>query len=73
MNINILEGNFERAKEIGSKILGLMNRGGRWLSDDNDDDEQNCNVNGTFEDKTSNLNTSDRNDNDILMEQLNIR
>lgn len=65
MNVYILEGNYERAKEIGAKILGLMSRGRFGNVQDEDTFDQAANF--------SYLNTLDKNNNELLNEQLNIR
>lgn len=69
MNIYILEGNFERAKEIGSKIVSQMSRGS--LSNG----EESCEGTGIggFEQSAVYLNSSDQSDNELINEQLNIR
>ena len=60
MNIYIIESNFERAKEIGAKILSLMNRGIR---------QETADLDGRY----SYFNTTlDTNNNSLLNEQLNI-
>lgn len=70
MNIHILEGNFERAKEIGSKIVSLMSRGFNQSSEGEDFGETGQNG---FEQTCAYLNSADQNDNELLNEQLNIR
>lgn len=73
MNIHILEGNFERAKEIGSKIVSLAGRIGQ-SNDESDSNNESYNSFGSIEQSwTKNSNSSDQNDNEILNEQLNIR
>lgn len=76
MNIHILEGNFERAKEVGSKLVSLTGRSGQGTNDEADAASGSCEMNPSsgYEQQTwANSTSSDQNDNELMIEQLNIR